>query len=150
MVCSCTRLRHLLMICPIVASLSVGASSMAQERLPQSANAQSPAFDVPSNLRALFKEEYPSLRALVLLRGDCIAWEYLGASIDGQTRLPTNSITKSALSILVGIAIDRGYLRLDEKLSELLPETLDANVQPLVRDVTIRQLLTMTSGFDPA
>jgi CubicO group peptidase (beta-lactamase class C family) len=150
MVRSCARLRHFLTVCPIIASLSVGFTSMAQERLSESANARSPAFDVPADLRAVLKEEYPSLRALMLLRGDCIAWEYLGTSTDGETLLPTNSITKSVLSILVGIAIDREYLRLDEKLSELLPETLDANAHPLARDITIRQLLTMTSGFDPA
>jgi CubicO group peptidase (beta-lactamase class C family) len=58
-----------------------------------------------------------------------------------------HSIAKSALSILVGIARDRGYLRLDEKLSELLPEVLNPAVDVPVRDITIRELLTMTSGF---
>ena len=58
------------------------------------------------------------------------------------------SITKSVLSVLVGIALEKGYLRIDQKLSELLPEVLDLTIDPHVRDITIRDLLTMTSGFD--
>jgi CubicO group peptidase (beta-lactamase class C family) len=54
------------------------------------------------------------------------------------------------LSILVGIAIDKGYLRLDQKLSELLPEAFEDSVDPLARDITVRDLLTKTEGFDPA
>jgi len=58
-----------------------------------------------------------------------------------------HSIAKSILSILVGIARDQGYLRLDEKLSEILPEVLDPTVDLPGRDITIRDLLTMTSGL---
>jgi CubicO group peptidase (beta-lactamase class C family) len=54
------------------------------------------------------------------------------------------------LSVLVGIALDKGYLRLDQKLSELLPEVLDPAIDRQVRNITIRDLLTMTSGFDSA
>ncbi len=59
------------------------------------------------------------------------------------------SVTKSVLSLLIGIAIDKGYLRLDQKLSELLPEASEGNVDPLVREIEVRDLLTMTAGFDP-
>jgi CubicO group peptidase (beta-lactamase class C family) len=61
--------------------------------------------------------------------------------------LPVYSVTKSVLSILIGIAIDRGQLRLDDKLGDLLPETLQTDVDPSVRHITVRRLLTMTAGF---
>lgn len=56
------------------------------------------------------------------------------------------SVTKSVLSILVGIAVDEGRLRLDQPLAELLPEhasgmTDDQKTTPL------RQLLSMTGGM---
>jgi CubicO group peptidase (beta-lactamase class C family) len=59
-------------------------------------------------------------------------------------------VTKSLLSILVGVAIDEGYLRLDEKLAEIFSEAAESSVDPRVRDVTVRDLLTMTAGFDVA
>jgi CubicO group peptidase (beta-lactamase class C family) len=52
------------------------------------------------------------------------------------------------LSILVGIAIDRGLLHLDRKLPELLTtaeaETLDGRAS----EITLRDLLSMTSGYE--
>ena len=83
-------------------------------------------------------------------RDGCVEFEYYKAGVNAQSRSPVRSITKSVLSILVGIARDRGYLRLDEKLSEFLPEVLDPTVDLHVRDITIRDLLTMTSGFGSA
>jgi CubicO group peptidase (beta-lactamase class C family) len=85
----------------------------------------------------------------VLVRGNCVAFEYYRKDIDAETLSQVHSITKSVLSILVGIALDKGYLRLDQRLPELLPEVLERTVDPRVRDITVRDLLTMTSGFDP-
>jgi CubicO group peptidase (beta-lactamase class C family) len=78
-------------------------------------------------------------------------------SVDGETVLsyyhnhrPTEyahvySVTKSVMSILVGIAIDEGRLQLNQTLVELLPEYAD-RMTDQVKSVTLRQLLTMTSG----
>ena len=79
-------------------------------------------------------------------------------SVDGEIvlsyyreRRPTDyahvwSATKSVMSILVGIAIDEGRLRLEQTLAELLPEHAD-QMSDEVSSVTLRQLLTMTSGM---
>ncbi len=78
-------------------------------------------------------------------------------SVDDSTKLsyyhdrkPTEqahiySVTKSVVSILVGIAIDEGRLRLDQTLAELLPEHVSA-MTPTQQAITLRQLLTMTAG----
>jgi len=54
------------------------------------------------------------------------------------------------LSVLIGMAIDRGDLQLDQKLSDILPEASAANVNPRVREISVRDLLTMTAGFGQA
>ena len=59
------------------------------------------------------------------------------------------SVTKSVLSILVGIAIDKGLLRLDQRLPELIAEATERPIDPRAADITLRDLLTMSSGFDP-
>jgi CubicO group peptidase (beta-lactamase class C family) len=94
--------------------------------------------------------KYPSLRALVVARGDCLIYEYYRSDMTSETRSPIYSATKSLLSILVGLAIDAGYLRLDERLGEIFSEAAESSVDPRVRDVTVRDLLTMTAGFDIA
>jgi CubicO group peptidase (beta-lactamase class C family) len=60
-----------------------------------------------------------------------------------------HSVTKSVLSILVGIAIDKGLLRLDQKLPELVTEATEGTIDPRAADITLRDLLTMSSGFAP-
>ena len=101
-----------------------------------------------SPLSRLSAGQYPSVRALVLARGNCVVFEYYRKDIGIETQSPVYSVTKSVLSILVGIAIDEGFLRLDEKLSEIFPEEFDENVDPLARDITVRDLLTKTEGFE--
>ena len=56
------------------------------------------------------------------------------------------SVTKSVLSILVGIAVDEGRLRLDQPLAELLPEHASVMTDDQ-KATTLRQLLTMTGGM---
>jgi CubicO group peptidase (beta-lactamase class C family) len=101
-----------------------------------------------SKLSAKIVEQYPSVRALAVAQGDCVVFDYYRKDIGSETQSPVFSVTKSVLSILVGIAIDEGFLRLDEKLSEVFPEEFDEKVDPLARDITVRDLLTKTEGFD--
>src|SRR5665213_1046643 len=110
-------------------------------------NAASPPL---AHLSAVLAERYPTLRALVLARGTCVLFEYYRKGIDIETPSPVYSVTKSVLSILIGIAVDEGYLRLDEKLSEIFPQEFDEGADPRARDITVRDLLTKTEGFAEA
>ena len=79
-------------------------------------------------------------------------------TVDGATKIsiyrdrkPTDhahvwSVTKSVLSILVGIAVEEGRLRLDQSLAELLPEHV-AVMTSQQQTITLEQLLTMTAGM---
>ncbi len=79
-------------------------------------------------------------------------------SVDGQTvvkyyrnRTPADyahvwSVTKSVLSILVGIAVDEGQLDVDQTLRELLPGQASMMTEQQA-SITLRHLLTMTSGL---
>ena len=51
----------------------------------------------------------------MLARGNCILHEYY-AKKSSEEQWPVHSVTKSVLSILVGIAIDNGLLILYQKL----------------------------------
>jgi CubicO group peptidase (beta-lactamase class C family) len=104
----------------------------------------------PANPQASLAEKYPGLRALVISRGNCIAFEYHRKDISAETQSPLQSVTKSVLSILIGIAIDEGYLRLDEKLSEIFPDAFDENTDSRAAEITVRDVLTKTEGFAEA
>jgi len=59
------------------------------------------------------------------------------------------SVTKSITSILIGIAIDKGFISsADVPVIELFPENKISNLDKNKRKLTIKRLLTMTSGYD--
>lgn len=59
------------------------------------------------------------------------------------------SVTKSITSILLGIAVDNGWLENEnEKISELLPEFFNENIDSRKREITLKHVLTMSAGFE--
>ena len=70
--------------------------------------------------------------------------------MEQKTRLNTWSVSKSFISVAVGIAIDEGLLSLDEKICESFKEYLPENPSKNLTELTVRHLLTMTTGFDHA
>lgn len=67
-----------------------------------------------------------------------------------KTRLNTWSVSKSFISVAVGIAIDEGLITLDEKICDSFKEYLPENPSKNLTELTVRHLLTMTTGFDHA
>ncbi len=85
---------------------------------------------------------------LVAVGGDVVAERYFrDRSADDLSNL--HSITKSVLSTLVGIAISDGSLALDTPALDVLPGDPDLS-DPRKAGITVRHLLTMTSGLDAA
>jgi CubicO group peptidase (beta-lactamase class C family) len=127
-------------------SLFLAAGFPARQTTAQQAIAST--AETRSRLSATIAGRYPSARVLVLARGNCVLHEYYANNSPGE-QWPVHSVTKSVLSILVGIAIDKGLLRLDQKLPELVAEAAERSIDPRAADITLRDLLTMSSGFDP-
>ena len=85
------------------------------------------------------------IRAIIVTVGGRTRFEqYYGSS--AQESRSAWSVTKSVMSTLIGQAVDEGKLRLDDRLSAMLPRYA-AKMSPRVAAVTLRQLLTMTGGF---
>lgn len=89
--------------------------------------------------------DYSGLRAvIVLVDGATVLEQYYGCSRDDAHDL--QSVTKSVLATLVGIAVGEGSLRLDDRLATLLPAYAGSMTRATSR-ATLRQVLTMTAGF---
>ncbi|MBB3113485.1 CubicO group peptidase (beta-lactamase class C family) [Paenibacillus phyllosphaerae] len=88
------------------------------------------------------------VKDVVLLKGDRLLIDYHESGSDRVGAV--YSVTKSILSALIGIAIDRGELgTLHDSVSIYFPEHEDViDLDPRKRDIQIRHLLAMTPGFD--
>ncbi|MCB2156004.1 beta-lactamase family protein [bacterium] len=90
----------------------------------------------------------PKIRSVLVIKdGHLVAERYFNdGSIDQKARL--QSVTKSFTSALVGIALKQGYLEsVDQRILEFYPEVADKITDPRKKEITIRQLLEMRSGF---
>ena len=98
-------------------------------------------LDVGVDVDAYMKDQRNA--ALVIVQGGKIRLEKYGLDFNGDGRWTSFSVAKSFTSTLVGAAIKDGYIRsIDDKVSDYIPD-LKGSVYD---DVTIKQLLTMTSG----
>jgi CubicO group peptidase (beta-lactamase class C family) len=92
--------------------------------------------------------ELPRLRSLLVsIDGDLVEEHYFNG-VTARSLANLKSASKTLLSILVGIGIDRGYLDdVDQTIDAFFPEEL-AEASALKRGITIEDLLSMRSGLE--
>ena len=84
----------------------------------------------------------------IVRNGTLVVDAYLHPFRQGTKHI-IESATKSITSAVVGIAIDKGYIKgVDQSLADLLPEHSGIALADGKRDITLAHLLTMTSGLD--
>jgi CubicO group peptidase (beta-lactamase class C family) len=99
--------------------------------------------DMPASPEAFFQKS--GTDAFLVVRGDSIIMEYYSPKYNRSTRFNPHSVSKAVVSLLTGIAWDKGYIRsIDQPVTDYLPE-LKGQVSS---DLRIRDLLQMTSGLN--
>jgi CubicO group peptidase (beta-lactamase class C family) len=83
---------------------------------------------------------------LIIKNGKLVSTNYFNAS-NSNTIHDIKSVTKSYISAFVGIAIDKGLFTLDSKLTDFFPTIKAHAPDPRINNITVRHLLTMTSGL---
>ena len=144
------RLRTRLL--PLIATGLVLAAtpSAAQVATPLVATAPESRFD-PARLEAVLQRAaaLPRLRALIIARDGVPVAEraFRGPGLDRPVNI--KSASKSILSALVGIALERRvFTGLDQPVAPILTNELPADADPLLAQVTIDHLLSMRAGLD--
>ena len=129
------------------------AAFRAMDRMPVLAKASSvTASPTPLPLPAGKTLEIPGIdeylrqqntAGLVILQNGRVRFERYGLGFDAAGRWTSFSVAKSFTSTLVGAAIQDGHIKsLEDKVSAYLPGLRGSAYD----DVTVRQLLTMSSG----
>jgi CubicO group peptidase (beta-lactamase class C family) len=91
-----------------------------------------------------FLEDQKSV-AFLLIRNDTIYVEDYVDNYEESSIVPSFSMAKSVISILIGIAIDEGYIAsVHDSVTKYLPDMRDEGFEK----VTIEHVLQMTSGLD--
>lgn len=94
----------------------------------------------------------PSIRTTIVLERGKVVAKYIRDDVDSDDPFHVWSVTKSWMSLLVGILVDRSLLAVNETLGEIFQDESDwADVTDDTTDfrkaVTIEEILTMSSGL---
>lgn len=102
----------------------------------------------PVALREVLAAEGNGIRAFVILQEGREIFAHYRDDVRPDDLQAVNSVTKSVVGMLVGIALREGAIRsVRQTLGEFLPESRNASTDERVQQITIEHLLTMTSGF---
>lgn len=93
------------------------------------------------------RRRYRQVNSVLIYRdGEILAQSYYNGFTE-ESRNVIKSVAKSVMSICVGIALDKGaLLSLDEPVCRYIPQ-FDEGRDPFHCAITVRHLLTMTSGI---
>lgn len=121
---------------PVLAKSNIIAASGTPSPLPQGA-----PLKLSTDVDAYMNGQHSA--ALLVLHDGKLRLERYGLGFDGSGRWTSFSVAKSFTSTLVGAAVKDGFIQsLDDKVSVYIPELQGS----AYADVSVRQLLTMTSG----
>lgn len=101
-----------------------------------------------STFEDLIKTEYSNIAGIVIIKGESLIYEKY---FDGYTKvdvLHIASVTKSIISVLIGIAIDKGYIKnVEQKVLEFFPDYTVKRGEKTIQNITIKNLMTMTAPY---
>lgn len=104
-----------------------------------------PSQHIENFVRELSADKSLRMHNLMILRGGKVIFETSFGGQDIGVWKYTFSACKSITSLAVGMLFDEGKLKPDDRLLDIFPENSSTVNKLLLKDVTVRHLLTMSS-----
>lgn len=99
-------------------------------------------------LDTIIHKRYQNIAGMVILKDGKTEYENYFNNCDAASKLHIYSVTKSIISILIGIAIDKGYIKsIDEKVLSFFPEYQVKKGETTIQQITLQHLMTMTAPY---
>jgi CubicO group peptidase (beta-lactamase class C family) len=127
--------------------MNAGASS---DKKPMYSSPEDQGMDSVTlgDLISYIQKNKITIRSVLVSRNDNIVLETYFHPFSREDRTLAASVTKSIISALVGIAVDNGFIKdIDQKIGGFFPEFTFLREETKKQDITIRHLLTMSSGL---
>lgn len=100
---------------------------------------------IRSFLNRLYEAEIP-MHGVLIVKDDKLVFEAYQKPYTKDSLHRMFSITKSMVSLAIGILADEGKIGLDDYIVDYFPEMVPADVHPYIKAITIRHMLTMTTA----
>lgn len=101
-----------------------------------------------AEMEHIIHTEYSNMSGIVVRKdGNTVYEKYLNGGTEAD-RINVFSVTKSIISILIGIALDKGYIdSVNQKILEFYPEYTVKRGERTIQNITIQDMLTMTAPY---
>lgn len=100
------------------------------------------------DLEQIIQLDYPNMAGLIVMKNGKNMYENYFNHCDATTTIHIASATKSIISILIGIAIDKGFLKsIDQHILEFFPYYTLKRGEKNLPNITIKHMLTMTAPY---
>lgn len=91
---------------------------------------------------------YSNVTGIVVQKNGIKVYENYFNGYTADNAVHVYSVTKSVFSVLIGIAIDKGYIKsLDQRVLDFFPDYIVETGEKTIQGVTIINLLTMTAPY---
>ena len=101
-----------------------------------------------ANMVENIKEKGYAIESITIIRNGYIVMDVYFYPFTKDTKHILHSCTKSITSALVGIALNKGYIKsVNQPILGFFPEKTITNLDERKRAITLENLLTMTSGL---
>jgi CubicO group peptidase (beta-lactamase class C family) len=96
----------------------------------------------------MINHDYRNITGIVVRKDGKIQYENYFNECTAASRIHVYSVTKSIISILIGIAIDKGYIKsVDQKVLDFFPDYVVKKREKTIQNITVKNLLTMTAPY---
>lgn len=101
-----------------------------------------------SDLERKINNDYSNIAGMVVLKDGKTLYENYFNECTAASRIHIYSVTKSIISILVGIALDKGYIEsINQKVLDFFPDYIVKRREKTIQNVTLKNLLAMTAPY---
>ena len=99
-------------------------------------------------LEQKINSKYGNTTGIVILKDGIVSYEKYFKGCTANSRVHIFSVTKSVISILIGIALDKGYIEnIEKKVLDYFPEYKVKRRETKIQNITLRDMLTMTAPY---
>ena len=92
--------------------------------------------------------DYGNTTGVVVLKEGKLVYEKYFNRCTRESQVHVFSVTKSIISILIGIAVDKGYIQsIDQKVLDFFPEYTVRKRENTIQYITVKDMLTMTVPY---
>ena len=99
-------------------------------------------------LEQIISSKYGNTIGIVIIKDSVVSYEKYFKGCTANSCIHIYSVTKSIISILIGIALDKGYVKnIEEKVLDYFPEYKVKRREKKIQNITLRDMLTMTTPY---